>query len=93
MRVDCLIVLSRVLLEWALLASFCLEALEKRLDRSERKTMISEHAMLILILLLAVAVVLLAVAIMFISGKIDKRLTPIERRIDATGAASSKKDA
>ena len=55
--------------------------------------MVSEHAMLILILLLAVAVVLLAVAIMFISGKIDKRLTPIERRIDATGAASSKKDA
>ncbi len=55
--------------------------------------MVSEHAMLILILLLAVAVVLLAVAIMFISGKIDKRLTSIERRIDTTGAASSKKDA
>ena len=52
--------------------------------------MISEHAMLILILLLAVAVVLLAVAIMFISGKIDKLLTPIELRIDATGAASTK---
>ena len=54
---------------------------------------VSEHAMLILILLLAVAVVLLAVAIMFTSGKIDKRLTSIEQCIDATGATSSKKDA
>lgn len=55
--------------------------------------MVSEHAMLILILLLAVAVVLLAVAIMFTSGKIDKRLTSIEQRVDATGATLSKKDA
>ena len=93
MRVDCLIVLSRVLLEWALLASFCLEVLANGLIDQKGKTMISEHAMLILILLLAVAVVLLAVAIMFISGKINKGLTSIERRIDATGAASSKKDA
>ena len=93
MRVDCLIVLSRVLLEWALLASFCLEVLANGLIDQKGKTMISEHAMLILILLLAVAVVLLAFAIMFTSGKIDKRLTSIEQRIDATGATLSKKDA
>ena len=92
-RADCLIALSRVLLEWVLPASFCLEVLANGLIDQKGKTMVSEHAMLILILLLAVAVVLLAVAIMFTSGKIDKRLTSIERRIDATGAASSKKDA
>ena len=92
-RADCLIVLSRVMLEWALLASFCLEVLANGLIDQKGKTMVSEHAMLILILLLAVAVVLLAVAIMFTSGKIDKRLTSIEQRIDATGATLSKKDA
>lgn len=44
--------------------------------------MISEHAMLVLMLLLAVAVVLLAMALMLYTQKLEGRLKDIAERMD-----------
>lgn len=44
--------------------------------------MVSEHAMLILVLLLAAAVVLLAYGMMFNERKMDKKLNQIAKQIE-----------
>lgn len=51
------------------------------------RNMVSEHAMLILILLLAVAVVILALAMVLYVSKMDKRLMRIEKRFDGSSAS------
>lgn len=43
--------------------------------------MVSEHAMLVLMLLLAVAVVILAVGLTLYAGKVEARLKCIEERL------------
>ncbi len=50
--------------------------------------MVSEHAILMLILLLAVAVVVLAVALMLYAGKLEKRLKGIDELLEESGATS-----
>lgn len=54
--------------------------------------MVSEHAMLMLILLLAIAVVLLAVALTFYAGKLEARLKGITERIEAHDMGSGTTD-
>ena len=54
--------------------------------------MVSEHAMLVLILLLAIAVVLLAVALTLYAGKLEARLKGITERIEAHDMGSSTAD-
>lgn len=51
--------------------------------------MVSEQAMLILMLLLAVAVVILASGLMIYAGKMNAQLQRMARRIEALDAASN----
>lgn len=52
--------------------------------------MVSEHAMLILMLLLAVAVVVLAVGLMIYAGKMGAQLKLMASRLDELGGAMAK---
>lgn len=52
--------------------------------------MVSEHAMLILMLLLAVAVVVLAVGLMIYASKVGAQLKLMASRLDELGAATAK---
>lgn len=52
--------------------------------------MVSEHAMLVLMLLLAVAVVILAVGLMVYAGKMGAQLKSMATRIEELGAATAK---